>query len=162
MKDFEKLYLGEKVIGVSAVLLFIFMYLNWFGVEISGPSGSVSLGSENAWQALGLTPVLLLATVVLSLLSVALRVSNFDYELPIAANAALAVLGVISAALILFRIADPPSFGQVNGLPLDATLEFGIFLALIAAAGIALGGYMAVREERGASPKAPEGQPSAH
>ena len=40
--DVNKLNTGEKIAGVSAVLLFIFMFFDWFGVEISGESGTVS------------------------------------------------------------------------------------------------------------------------
>lgn len=161
MKDFDKLGFGEKVIGISVVALFLFMYLDWFGVEVSGPGGSVGLGGANAWQALDLTPLFLVGTVVLSLLSLALRVSNLDYEPPISANAGITVLGGISVLLILVQIVNPPSLGQVSGLPLDATLKFGIFLALIAAAGVAIGGFMAMREEMAASSDAPDGMPSA-
>ncbi len=34
--DVDKLNTGEKIAGASAVLLFIFMFFDWFGVEISG------------------------------------------------------------------------------------------------------------------------------
>jgi hypothetical protein len=30
--DVDKLNTGEKIAGVSAVLLFIFMFFDWFGV----------------------------------------------------------------------------------------------------------------------------------
>ena len=62
-------------------------------------------------------------------------------------NAAVAVLGGLSVLLILFRIIDPPSFGSFGGVSVDATLSIGIFLGLIAAAGIAYGGYSAMQEE---------------
>ena len=29
----------EKIAGVSAILLFIFMFFDWFGVEVSGVGG---------------------------------------------------------------------------------------------------------------------------
>ena len=34
--DVDKLNTGEKIAGVSAILLFVFMFFDWFGVEISG------------------------------------------------------------------------------------------------------------------------------
>ena len=37
--DVDKLNTGEKIAGVSAVLLFIFMFFDWFGVEVSGAAG---------------------------------------------------------------------------------------------------------------------------
>jgi hypothetical protein len=57
------------------------------------------------------------------------------------------VLGVISVLLILFRIVDPPTFASFGGVSVDATLSVGIFLGLIAAGGIAYGGYSTMREE---------------
>ena len=49
--------------------------------------------------------------------------------------------------LILFRIVDPPTFGSFGGVSVEATRNIGIFLGLIAAGGIAYGGYSAMREE---------------
>jgi hypothetical protein len=67
------------------------------------------------------------------------------------ANLVVAVLGFISALLIIFRIIDPPSFGSFRGffgtVSADGTVRFGIFLSLLAAMGIAFGGYRATREE---------------
>jgi hypothetical protein len=57
------------------------------------------------------------------------------------------VLGVISFLLILFRIIDTPTFASYGGVSADGSVEFGIFLALIAAAGIGYGGYRAMQEE---------------
>jgi len=148
--DVDKLNTGEKIAGVSAVLLFIFMFFDWFGVEISGEGGSVSFGSGaggNAWDALDFIPIVLVITIVVALINVFLRLSDSDYEPPISINVAVAVLGGISTLLVLFRIIDPPGFGTFGGVSVDATLEFGIFLGLIAAAGIAFGGYKAMQEE---------------
>ncbi|HWW67285.1 MAG TPA: hypothetical protein VNY83_04820, partial [Solirubrobacterales bacterium] len=66
---------------------------------------------------------------------------------PISMNAVVAVLGGLSVLLILFRIVDPPSFGSFGGVSVEGTVEIGIFLGLIAAAGIAYGGYLAMKEE---------------
>jgi hypothetical protein len=54
--DVDKLNTGEKIAGVSAVLLFIFMFFNWFGVEISGEDGSVSFGSGAGGNACATLP----------------------------------------------------------------------------------------------------------
>ena len=35
----DKLSTGEKVSAVSAILLFVFMFFDWFGVEVSGVPG---------------------------------------------------------------------------------------------------------------------------
>jgi hypothetical protein len=148
--DLDKLNTGEKIAGVSAVLLFIFMFFDWFGVEISGEGGTVSFGSGaggSAWDALDFIPIVLVITIVVALINVFLRLSDSDYEPPVSMNVVVAVLGGISALLVLFRIVDPPGFGTFGGVSVDATLEFGIFLGLITAAGIAFGGYKAMQEE---------------
>jgi hypothetical protein len=148
--DLDKLNTGEKIAGVSAVLLFIFMFFDWFGVEISGEGGSVSFGSGaggSAWDALDFIPIVLVITVVIALVNIVLRLSESDYEPPVSMNVAVAVLGGISALLVLYRIVSPPDFGSFGGVSVEGTVEFGIFLGLVAAIGIAFGGYKAMQEE---------------
>ena len=148
--DLDKLNTGEKVAGVSAVLLFISMFFDWFGVEVSGSGGfsqTVPDAGGSAWDALDFIPIVLVVTIVVALINVFLRLSDSDYEPPVSMNVAVAVLGGLSVLLILFRIIDPPSFGSFGGVSVDGTLEIGIFLGLITAAGIAYGGYRGMQEE---------------
>jgi len=148
--DLERLSLGEKVAAVSAILLFIFMFFEWFGVEVSGAGGfsdTVSGSGGNAWDALDYIPIVLIVTIVAALGVAALRLMDSAFEPPLWANTAVTVLGVISVVLILFRIVDPPTFASFPGVSVDATRSVGIFLGLIAAGGIAYGGYRAMREE---------------
>jgi uncharacterized integral membrane protein len=49
--------------------------------------------------------------------------------------------------LILFRILDPPNFGTEKIMTFEGTVQLPIFLALLAAAGIAFGGCLAMWEE---------------
>jgi hypothetical protein len=148
--DVDKLNTGEKIAGVSAVLLFIFMFFTWFGVEVSGSggfSGEVPGAGGSAWDALEFIPIILVITIVVALINVFLRLSDSEYEPPVSMNVAVTVLGALSTLLVLFRIIDPPSFGSFGGVSVDGTLEIGIFLGLITAAGIAYGGYRAMQEE---------------
>jgi len=148
--DVDKLNAGEKIAGVSAVLLFIFMFFDWFGVEVSGAggvSGSVPGAGGSAWEALDFIPIILVIAILVALVNVFLRLSDSDYEPPVSMNVAVAVLGGLSALLVLFRIVFPPNFGSFGGLSVDGTVSFGIFLGLIAAAGIAYGGYRGMQEE---------------
>ena len=146
----DKLNTGEKIAAISAVLLFIFMFFTWFGVEVSGAgafSGSVPGAGGDAWDALEFIPVILVIAIVAAIGVAVLRLTDSAYEPPISMNAVVTVLGGLSVLLILFRIVDPPSFGSFGGVSVDGTVEFGIFLGLIAAAGIAYGGYLAMKEE---------------
>ena len=48
--DADRLSTGEKIAGASAVLLFIFMFFDWFTLDISGGHGLVSISAGgSAW-----------------------------------------------------------------------------------------------------------------
>jgi hypothetical protein len=148
--DIGKLSRGEKIAGVSAVALFVFMFFDWFTVSVSGAGGAFStgaLGAGSAWDALDNIPIFLMLTIVAALAVVGLRLSDSTFEPPISANVVVAVLGAISVLLILFRIIDTPGGGSFAGVSVDVSPTFGIFISLIAAAGITYGGYEAMKEE---------------
>ncbi len=148
--ELDKLSGGEKVSAVSAVLLFIFMFFDWFGAEVSdvpGFSGTVSGAGGSAWDALDVIPIFLMLAIVAAIGVAVVRLTDADLEPPISLNAIVAALGGLAVLLILYRIVDPPGGGSFGGVSVDITLKFGIFLGLIAAAGIAGGGYSAMREE---------------
>jgi hypothetical protein len=144
----DKLGVGEKIAAVSAVALFIFMFFDWFDVEVSGGGASSgTVGSGTAWDALDNIPIFLLITVIAALAVAALRLTDADYEPPFPANVAVAILGAISVLLILYRIIDPPGGGSFGGFSVDVSPTFGIFISLIAAGGVTYGGYKAMQEE---------------
>lgn len=147
----DRLSTGEKISAVSAILLFIFMFFDWFGVEVSGVpgfSGSVSgSGGGSAWDALDVIPLFLMLAIVVAIGVAVIRLTDADIEPPISMNAIVAAVGGLAVLLIVFRIIFPPDFGSFGGVSVDATLKLGIFLGLLAAAGIAYGGYSAMREE---------------
>jgi hypothetical protein len=150
MDHLEKLSPGEKIASVSAVLLFIFMFFDWFGVEVSGVggfSGTIPGEGGSAWDALDFIPIVLLVAIVATLAMAAFRLVDSAAEPPVPMSVIVAVLGIVSVLLIFFRIVDPPSFDSFGGVSVEATLKIGIFLGLISAAGIAYGGYSTMREE---------------
>jgi hypothetical protein len=66
-----------------------------------------------------------------------------DYPL----GGVIAGLGTFALVLILYRIIDPPGLKlPVVGVEADVSLQIGIFLGLIAAAGMLFGGYAAISE----------------
>jgi len=148
--EVDRLSTGEKISAVSAILLFIFMFFDWFGVKASGvPGFSGSLaGGGSAWDALDVIPIFLMAAIVVALAVAVIRLTDADVEPPFSLNALVAGLGGLAVLLILYRIIDPPGeSGSVAGVSVDITLKFWIFVSLAAAAGIAYGGYSAMREE---------------
>jgi hypothetical protein len=141
--DVDRLSTGEKIAGVSAILLFVFMFFDWFTVSASNGFVSVSVGGS-AWDALDWIPIFLMIAIIAAVGVAVVRLSDAVFEPSVSINAVVAVLGIVSVLLILYRIVSPPSSG-VDGINVDPAV--GIFLGLIAAAGIAYGGYRAMQEE---------------
>jgi quinol-cytochrome oxidoreductase complex cytochrome b subunit len=146
--DADRLRTGELIAAVSAVALFIIMFLPWFGVggvagealeqaQDLGFAGEVET-SANAWESFDFIDLVLLVTIVIAVGLAVATMAAQTVALPVAASAITAGLGVLSTLLILYRIIDPPG---------DADRKFWVFLGLIAAAGIAYGGWRAMQEE---------------
>jgi uncharacterized membrane protein YhaH (DUF805 family) len=144
--DADRLSTGEKIAGGSAILLFIFMFFDWFKVDISDDQGlfSVSVGG-NAWDALDFIPIVLMLAIIAAIAVAVIRLTDAAFEPPVSMNAIVAILGAISVLLILYRIIDPPGGGDVPGVDVNPAL--GIFLSLLAAVGLTYGGYRAMQEE---------------
>lgn len=148
--DLDRLSMGEKIAGASAILLFIFMFFDWYSVEVSVSGGSFAASASeggSAWQAFSVIDLILLLVVIVTVAGVLIRLTDADIEPPFPMNALVAVLGGLAVLLILYRIIDPPSVGSFPGVSVDVSPTVGAFLGLIASAGIAFGGYKAMQEE---------------
>ena len=91
--EVNKLNTGEKIAAISAVLLFIFMFFTWFGVEVSGAgafSGSVPGAGGDAWDALEFIPIILVIAIIAAIGVAVLRLTDSSYEPPISMNAVVA------------------------------------------------------------------------
>jgi len=151
--ELGRLSSGEKISGGSAVLLAVFMFFRWYGISVqSNLLGYLNLFEDggNAWQTLDVLPIFLALVIAITVGTVLLRLSRLDWKPPAPPGAAVCILGGLAALLILIRIAFPPGLGlagELEGYAIEVTLKAGIFLALVAACGIAYGGYRAMREE---------------
>ena len=147
--DVKRLTQGEKIAGISAILLFIFMFFDWYGVSISGSGISAAFpgAGGNAWDTLDVIPIVLLIAIVVTVGIAVLDASESAMELPVQGVAIITVVGAISFLLILFRIIDTPTFATYAGVSAEGSVEFGIILSLIAAAGVAFGGWRAMQED---------------
>jgi hypothetical protein len=150
--DVTKLNQGEKIAAVSGVLLFIFMFFAWFGLpsaieeaaeqanEIAEQFGAPTVDtgdvSANAWESFSWIDLLLLLTVIAAVAGAAMKAAGTQVEMPI--SVIVAVLGGLSTLFVLYRVIDPVG---------DASRKIGLFLGLIASAGVAIGGYLAMQEE---------------
>lgn len=147
-----RLRTGEAIYLVAAILLFVLMFLDWYGVKgthSAEPLGGVvtSAAGGDAWQMLEVIPLFLMLAIVVAVGSALLRLSGSDWKPAIPPGAAVCVLGGLAALLIFIRIISPPGPGEVLEGAFDTTLKLPIFLALAAALGIAYGGWRAMADE---------------
>jgi multisubunit Na+/H+ antiporter MnhF subunit len=157
--DLNKLTMGDRVIGISGIVLFIFSFFDWLGVKAEAGAFSAE-AADSAWSfTLTLIAVLLgIAMVVI----VALKA--FDVKLPDLGGTSwgliLLIMGVVAFAFVLIKLIAGPDIPDVLGDAVDKTRKFGIFVGLIATAGLAVGGYLRFQEDKGASPSPPSAPPT--
>lgn len=149
--DVNKLNQGEKIAGIAGIILFISLFLAWYGGgSFSGTVNGVAVnvsgggGSASGWESLTYVDLIVAITAIVAIASAAMAASDSDAGLPVALSAVVTVLGALCVLLILFRIIDKP-FDVPDGVSIS--LKFGIFVALIAAAAVTYGGYLGMQEE---------------
>lgn len=138
--DLNKLTTSDKIIAGSGILLFIAYFLPWFKLEAFGVSVTAS-GSDVGflWSTLPMLLGLVLAgTVIASKL--------FDVklpDLPIPWGQAYLIAGAIAAALVVLKLLIGEDF---------VDRAFGLFVAAIAALGLAAGGFLKFQEGDSSAP----------
>jgi hypothetical protein len=138
---------GALITAGSALVLLIVMFATkWYGVnEIPGRVATRTqvTHAANAWHALTIVRWLMLATIVVAIGSVLLHGSQHAHGSKTNTGALVAVLGSITAAVLIYRVLiDLPSAGAV------VDQKLGAIVGVLAAIGIAFGGYESMLEER--------------
>lgn len=147
--DLSKLQRGERMAAFAAIALFLFMILfPWFGVDIPAEARAFAqlAGGDlsfNAFEAFEVIDLVLFVTVLVAVGLAFATATGRKIRLPVAASALTAGLGILSAFLVLYRILDPPGPGGGMGIG----RKVGVFLGLIAAAGVAYGGWISMKSE---------------
>jgi hypothetical protein len=143
------------IAGISGLLLFIFMFFAWFGApdEVSaGLEQAEQLGEQlgidsqledvdttaNAWESFSFIDVVLFVAVLVSVGLAAMTLMGTSASLPVAGSALTCGIGALAFLLVLYRVLDPVE---------EASREIGLWLGLLATAGIAVGGYLGMQEE---------------
>jgi hypothetical protein len=142
--DFTVLNRGEKIAGVAGLALIIIEFLAWWGgpdlsATVNGiPVGFETGGSFSAWDAASFMDIIWFIAGLSGIGLAVLAASDYEAGFPVAASAVTTALGALATLLIVYRIIDPPY---------DLSRKYGVFLGLIAAAGVAYGGWLAMQEE---------------
>jgi hypothetical protein len=157
--DLNKLTTGDRVIAISGIVLFIFSFFNWLGAEASAGGFSVSQ-AKSAWSF----TLTLIAVLIGIAMVVIVALKAFDVKLPDLGGTSwslvLLVMGVVAFAFVLIKLIAGPNI-DTGGFNVDVskTREFGIFVGLIATAGLAVGGWLLFQADKAGSPGAPPSAP---
>lgn len=139
--DTNRLGRGELIAGVSgAVLLLVMFVFSWYSVDLGDAGDLFGIEADaNAWEAFDLIDIILFVTAVVAIgLAIATAMSA-NVGLPVAGSALTAGLGILSLILVVYRVLNPPG----DGLDRD----IGLWLGLLATAGVAYGGWAGMQEE---------------
>src|SRR4051794_26342746 len=125
--DVNRLKTGEKIAGVSGILLFVFMFFKWFGAsgEVAAFGQAVGVStSANAWESFDFIDLVLFITVIAAVALAVIAATATQINAPVALSAIVTGLGGLSTLLVFYRIINPPG---------SADRKIGVFLGLIAA-----------------------------
>lgn len=129
----DRLNSGEQIAGGSALALLVCMFFGWFNFGFE---------TLNAWESLDFISPFLTVTIAATVGIAAMKAAGKSLgDVPIGST--IFVLGCLAFLLILFRLIDPVSYQGGEGFEPSGSVEAGVFLALLAAGGIAAGGYLA-------------------
>jgi hypothetical protein len=145
--DANRLSQGQMVAAASAIALFIISFLPWFGISggvvVQGVGAVGGSANFSLWEAENPLDIYLLIVILVALVPAALALlGGADDSFPLA-PIATAILGGVGTLMILYQVFDTPG---------DADRKVGLFLGLIACAGIAIGGYLSMQEDVGREP----------
>ncbi len=148
--DLNKLTTSDKIIAGSGILLFIAYFLPWFKVDFGfGGSASASGGDVGfLWSTFPMLLGLVAAGTVIArkLFDVKLP------DLPVPWGQAYLIIGAIAAVCVVLKLIIGEDPSEI------IKRSYGLFIAAIAALGLAGGGFMKYQEgDDAAAPGSPPG-----
>ena len=143
IEKFKAMSVGEKIILIAGVLLFIVGFLPWYSVsfEFLGESASISV---NGWQSPGAIWSMLAIVIGLAMATVVIlrRLTNVSLPDNVGGFSWPKIFfggGVASLAFVLIKLANESSF-----------MGFGFYLGILSAGALAVAGFLMFREETAA------------
>lgn len=145
VEKFMALGIGEKIIIVAGLLLFIDGFLPWYSIDL-GPFGSAT---RSGWQSPGAFWSMLAIVIGLAMAVVVILKGLTEVEIPdnVGGQSWPRILlggGVAALVLLVIKFLNESSY-----------LGFGFYLGFIAAIALAVAGFLMFREESAAGSSGP-------
>ena len=153
MADFDvnKLSRAEQIISVSAIVLLIFSFFKWYSVDFGTDDldipGVPTSASANGWDVtLGWLAVIIGLVMLAQILASKLGGMDMPDLGSVTWGQVHLALGGLAFVFVLIKLIDVPD---------GVDRKIGLFVSLVAAAGLAVGGYLKFQEEKGGISRAP-------
>lgn len=144
----------QRLAGLISLGLFVSMLLPWYSktVVVRTRGGVAGTQSLNAFQAFSFVEaaVLLVSVGVLAMLFA--RAERRDFHLPGGDGLIVTIAGAWVAILVFYRLFDKPGLQGNQQIVSTVGVQWGIFIALLVALGLAYAGRLIRASERGAPP----------
>jgi hypothetical protein len=149
----NRLRFAEKVAGLSALALLGFLFLDWFSVPAvegsyknlsSGWTAYAAVGDPglSGWDSLGWLALALCVLTVLAGLTLPLVFGLYESPvLPLFSAICALLLGSLAVIALLVQAVFQPGVDEIT------SIMSGWWLGLLAAAGVARGGFLSMRDE---------------
>src|SRR5262245_17890560 len=130
--------MGERVTALAGLVLMLSSFMGWYAGSSSDPGPTIAVIGWHTGVIGKLVFLLGLAVVVL----VVLRELGIELPATVPASLVIIVIGALSTILVLIRLISVPyAFFPSEGRGI------GIWIALIAALGVIVGGLLRAGEE---------------
>ena len=145
--DLNKLSTADRVIGASAIVFLISMFLPWWGKDFGAEFGvSVGTYTQSGWDYFltGWLPILLVVAMVIVIVMDRFTTTQLP-KAPLPWGQLQLIAGATVAVLVVLRLIIPSN--DVPG-PVDVDLDrmYGLFIAALAAIGVGVGGFLKSKE----------------
>jgi hypothetical protein len=147
--DTTRIRFGDMVAGIGGAVLILSLFLDWYSLKGKGLAASAGSEGLSGWEALGFIDILLFLIGLIAIAVAVLRAANsMPRQLPASPGLIVLALGALAVLLVLFRIVSSGDFGhpEVSNF-IDSSPAFGIFISLLSAIAVAVGGWLTWNEE---------------
>jgi hypothetical protein len=135
----SRLRRGEVIAGAGGLLLLGFLVLtSWYRVRSVRGASTTFTG----WQMLTASRWLVLVTIIVGLSLPYFQLTRRAPAIPVILSVIVTVLAAVTTLVLLYRVLI--NMPGTDGL---TDVRLGAYLGLLSALGIAVGGFLSVREE---------------
>ena len=132
----------QRLAAVASLGLVVSMFLPWYSKAVVFPQSShATRTSLNAFQAFSFVEAAVLLVSAGVLIALVARAERRNFQLPGSDGATVIAAGAWTALLIFYRLLDKPGLqSSPRVASIDVGVEWGIFIALLLAIGLAYAG----------------------